>query len=141
MKKENIGLLFYGSVGSGKTYLACSIANSLIHQDLYITGAAPVVEIFDNRIEVTNPGIPLVDVLRIIDNPPKSRNEKLASLMRRLKMCEELGRGWDRMVSLKKEKALEKSREQIKKLRQNSGIFLEQSRWQHLYLKRMHRNL
>lgn len=36
--------------------------------------------------------------MRIIDNPPKSRNEKLAALMRRLKMCEELGRGWDRMV-------------------------------------------
>ena len=32
MKKENIGLLFYGSIGSGKTYLACSIANSLIEQ-------------------------------------------------------------------------------------------------------------
>lgn len=75
-----------------------AIANSLIHQDLYITGAAPVIEIFENRVEVTNPGTPLVDVLRIIDNPPKSRNEKLASLMRRLKMCEELGRGWDRMV-------------------------------------------
>ena len=62
-----------------------AIANSLIHQDLYITGAASVVEIFENRVEVTNPGTPLVDVLRIIDNPPKSRNEKLASLMRRLK--------------------------------------------------------
>lgn len=49
--------------------------------------------------------------------------------------------GWDRMMSLKKEKALEKSQEQIKRLRQNSGIFLEQSRWQHLYLKRIHRNL
>ena len=73
------------------------IANSLIHQDLYITGTTPVVEIFDNRSEVTNPGTSLVDVLRIIDNPPKSRNEKQASLMRRLKMCEELGRdgtGW-----------------------------------------------
>ena len=75
-----------------------AIANSLIHQDLYITGAGPVVEIFDNRMEVTNPGTPLVDIMRIIDNPPKSRNEKLASLMRRMKMCEELGRGWDRMV-------------------------------------------
>ena len=49
--------------------------------------------------------------------------------------------GWGRMISLKKEKALEKSQEQIKRLRQNSGIFLEQSRWQHLCLKRMHRNL
>lgn len=75
-----------------------AIANSLVHQDLYITGAGPVIEIFDNRIEITNPGTPLVDIQRIIDNPPKSRNEGLASLMRRLKMCEELGRGWDRMV-------------------------------------------
>lgn len=75
-----------------------SIANSLIHQDFYITGAGPVVELFENRVEVTNPGIPLVDVMRIIDNPPKSRNEKLASMMRRMRMCEELGRGWDRMV-------------------------------------------
>ena len=75
-----------------------AIANSLIHQDLYITGAGSVVEIFANRVEITNPGTPLVDIQRIIDNPPKSRNEKLASLMRRLKMCEELGRGWDRMV-------------------------------------------
>ena len=75
-----------------------SIANSLIHQDFYIKGAGPVVELFENRVEVTNPGVPLVDVMRIIDNPPKSRNEKLASMMRRMRMCEELGRGWDRMV-------------------------------------------
>lgn len=75
-----------------------AMANSMIHQDLYITGAGPVVEIFSNRVEITNPGTPLIDIMRIVDNPPKSRNEKLASLMRRLKMCEELGRGWDRMV-------------------------------------------
>jgi len=75
-----------------------AIANSLIHQDFFVTGAGPTVEIFANRVEVTNPGTPLVDINRIIDNPPKSRNEKLASLMRRMKLCEELGRGWDRMV-------------------------------------------
>lgn len=75
-----------------------AIANALIHQDLSISGTGPVVEIFDNRIEITNAGIPLVNIDRIIDNPPKSRNEKLASLMRRLKMCEELGTGWDKIV-------------------------------------------
>lgn len=74
------------------------IANALIHQDFSITGAGITIEVFDNRIEVTNPGIPLIDVQRIVDNPPKSRNEKLASLMRNLKMCEELGSGWDRIV-------------------------------------------
>lgn len=32
MKKDNVGLLFCGTVGSGKTYLACSIANALIEE-------------------------------------------------------------------------------------------------------------
>lgn len=76
-----------------------AVANALIHQDFSISGTGPVIEIFDNRIEITNPGNPLVDVMRIIDNPPKSRNENLAELMRRLKMCEELGTGWDKIVS------------------------------------------
>ena len=75
-----------------------AIANAIVHQDLYQTGVAPVVEIFANRIEITNPGIPLVDIKRIVDNPPKSRNEKLAAFMRRIGLCEELGRGWDRMI-------------------------------------------
>lgn len=75
-----------------------SVANALIHQDFAITGTGPVVEIFDNRMEITNSGTPLVDVKRIIDNPPKSRNEKLASLMRKLRICEELGTGWDKIV-------------------------------------------
>ena len=76
-----------------------AVANALIHQDFSIPGTGPVIEIFEKRIEITNSGTPLVDVRRIIDNPPKSRNEKLASLMRRLRMCEELGSGWDKIVS------------------------------------------
>lgn len=76
-----------------------TVANALIHQDFSIPGTGPVVEIFEKRIEITNSGTPLVDIKRIIDNPPKSRNEKLASLMRRLRMCEELGPGWDKIVS------------------------------------------
>ncbi|MBQ9687436.1 MAG: putative DNA binding domain-containing protein [Oscillospiraceae bacterium] len=75
-----------------------AVANALIHQDFSVMGTSPVIEIFDNRIEITNSGTPLVDIRRIIDNPPKSRNEKLAALMRRLRMCEELGTGWDRIV-------------------------------------------
>lgn len=75
-----------------------AVANALIHQDFSISGTSPTIEVFDNRIEITNSGIPLVDIKRIIDNPPKSRNEKLAALMRRMKMCEELGTGWDKIV-------------------------------------------
>lgn len=35
MRKDNVGLLIYGSVGSGKTYLACAIANSIITEYSY----------------------------------------------------------------------------------------------------------
>ena len=76
------------------------VVNALVHQDLSITGAGPTIEIFDSRIEITNPGTPLVDVRRIIDNPPRSRNEILSSLMRRIGICEERGSGWDKVVFL-----------------------------------------
>ena len=75
------------------------VANALIHQDFSISGTGPMVEIFDNRIEITNPGEPLVDTHRFLDTPPKSPNETLASLMRRLGICEERGSGIDKVVS------------------------------------------
>lgn len=74
------------------------VANALIHQDFSVTGAGPMVEIFDDRIEITNPGEPLVDTQRFLDTPPRSRNETLASLMRRLGICEERGSGIDKVV-------------------------------------------
>lgn len=77
-----------------------AIANAMIHQDLSSPGAGPLIEVFTDRIEITNVGDSLVDIYRIIDNPPKSRNEKLTSLMRKLGLCEDLGSGWDRMVAL-----------------------------------------
>jgi len=75
------------------------VANALIHQDFFVTGAGPMVEIFDDRIEITNPGEPLVDTQRFVDTPPRSRNETLASLMRRFRICEERGSGIDKVVS------------------------------------------
>lgn len=74
------------------------VANALIHQDFFVTGAGPMVEIFDDRIEISNPGNPLVDTQRFVDTPPKSRNEALASFMRRIGICEERGSGWDKVV-------------------------------------------
>ncbi|NMC99836.1 MAG: transcriptional regulator [Bacteroidales bacterium] len=74
------------------------IANALIHQDFFETGSGPMVEIFEDRVEITNPGEPLVSIDRFIDTPPKSRNEVLASLMRRFRICEERGSGIDKVV-------------------------------------------
>ena len=75
-----------------------SVANALLHQDFSVTGAGPMVEIFDGRIEITNLGEPLVDTQRFLDSPPASRNEALTSLVRRFDICEERGGGIDKVV-------------------------------------------
>src|SRR3989338_8051593 len=74
------------------------VANALIHQDLSISGAGPMIEVFDNRIEITNTGEPLIDTDRFIDHPPRSRNEDMASFMRQIGVCEEGGTGVDRAL-------------------------------------------
>jgi len=74
------------------------VANAIIHQDFSIKGMGPMVEIFKTRIEITNPGKSLVNTDRFIDHSPKSRNEVLASLMRRMNICEERGSGVDRAL-------------------------------------------
>lgn len=74
------------------------VANSLIHQDFAELGS-PIVEIFSDRIEFTNAGVPIITPIRFIDEY-QSRNELLADLMRRLGFCEEKGSGIDRVVHL-----------------------------------------
>lgn len=73
------------------------VANALIHQDFTISGASPMVELYSDRLEVTNPGNSLIEVDRIIDER-RSRNEKLASAMRSLGLCEERGGGLDKAI-------------------------------------------
>lgn len=73
------------------------VANALIHQDMNITGSSVMVEIYGNRIEISNPGEPIVPVERFIDGY-QSRNERLADLMRRMGICEEKSSGIDRVI-------------------------------------------
>lgn len=73
------------------------VANAIIHQDLNETGTNPMVEIFEDRIEITNPGLPLISSDRFIDEY-RFRNEEMASLMRRMGICEEKGSGIDKVI-------------------------------------------
>ncbi len=75
------------------------VANALIHQDFSVTGCGPMIELFDRRMEITNPGKPLIDPRRFIDSPPRSRNEELAALMRRMEFAEERGSGVDKAIA------------------------------------------
>ena len=74
------------------------VANALIHQDFNVTGAGPMVELFSDRMEISNPGVPLIDTLRFIDEPPRSRNDGVAAFMRRMNICEERGSGIDKVI-------------------------------------------
>jgi len=74
------------------------VANALIHQDFTQTGSGPMVEMYDDRLEITNPGCPLIDTRRFVDEAPRSRNETIASLMRRMNICEEKGSGVDKVL-------------------------------------------
>ena len=76
------------------------IANILIHQDFTIRGTGPMIEIFEDRIEFTNPGklLPSKKLDRLIRTTPESRNEILASAFRRYNICEERGSGFEKAV-------------------------------------------
>jgi ATP-dependent DNA helicase RecG len=73
------------------------LANALIHQDFTISGVGPVIEMYQDRIEITNPGSSLIDVDRIIDER-QSRNERFAAAMREIGLCEERGGGIDKAI-------------------------------------------
>ncbi len=73
------------------------LGNMIIHQDMTARGQSLIVEIFDERIEATNPGSLLVDIDRIIDTAPHARNEKMANFLRMARICEARGSGFDRI--------------------------------------------
>ena len=75
------------------------VSNATMHQDLSDATSGPLVGIYSNRIEFSNPGVSLIPTERLLNAPPKSRNADLVGLMRRMDLCEEGGTGWDIVVA------------------------------------------
>ncbi|KJU85227.1 transcriptional regulator [Candidatus Magnetobacterium bavaricum] len=73
------------------------VANVIVHQDFRERGT-PLIEIYSDRIEFSNPGLPVISPERFIDEY-KSRNEELADVMRRLGICEKKGSGIDKVIT------------------------------------------
>lgn len=74
------------------------VANAMVHQDFSIAGTGVLVELYSDRLEISNPGLPQISVARFIDEQ-RSRNDRLAGLMRRMGVCEERGSGIDKVVT------------------------------------------
>ena len=74
------------------------IANALVHQDFSINGVRVMIEIYNDRVEFSNPGTPIIPTDRFIDGN-QSRNEVLANLMRLMGVCEERSSGVDKVVA------------------------------------------
>ncbi len=76
------------------------IVNAIIHRDFTVSNSCITIELYDDRIEVTNPGslLPEISVDRLIDHPSRTRNEVLSDLMRKLGFAEERGSGIDKAV-------------------------------------------
>lgn len=75
------------------------LSNTVIHQDLSDMTEGPLVMMYENRIEFSNPGTTLIPVERLLNAPPKARNMRLVNLMRQMDLCEEGGTGWDLAVA------------------------------------------
>ncbi len=74
------------------------LSNIVVHQDLSDTGSGPLVGVYENRIEFSNPGTTLIPISRVLNAQPKTRNNQLVRLLRLMDLCEEGGTGWDRAV-------------------------------------------
>ncbi len=75
-----------------------SLINALSHRDYYDRGGKIMVELFDNRIEITNPG-GLVSAIKPEEFGYKShsRNPLIFGLFNRMNMVEQVGSGIGRI--------------------------------------------
>jgi ATP-dependent DNA helicase RecG len=74
------------------------VANALIHQDFNEVGTSVTVEIYSDRMEISNPGKSIISPEHFIEEN-QSRNDRLADVMRRMGICEEQGKGIDKVIS------------------------------------------
>ena len=96
-------------------------ANMIIHQDFAEQGF-PMIEIYSDRIEFSNPGQPLISIERFIDEY-QSRNDSLADIMRRMGICEEKGSGMDKTIFYVELYQLPPVRFQLQETRTTATVF------------------
>jgi len=76
-----------------------ALLNAIIHRDYFETGARVMVEIFDDRVEISNPGELLVDEKEFGKKVISvARNPVLFDIFHRLQLIEKVGTGVQRII-------------------------------------------
>lgn len=83
-----------------------SVMNAICHRDLYEEGATVMVEVYDDRVEISNPGGLLPMVAENFGEKSMSRNPLIFGLFTRMHLVEKVGSGIPRMRRLMKEASL-----------------------------------
>jgi ATP-dependent DNA helicase RecG len=84
-----------------------AIINSLAHRDYYDKGGRIIIEVFNDRVEVTNPGGLVSSIAKNeFGKKSSSRNPLIFGLFERMRLVEQIGSGISRMRDLMKEEGL-----------------------------------
>ena len=81
-----------------KAVLREVLCNAFAHQDLSSEDDGILVEIYKNRVEITNSGKPVLDQLHFLDGGPVTKNEKIFTEMKNLGLVDGQGHGWRKIV-------------------------------------------
>ena len=74
-----------------------AIINALSHRDYYEQGARTMIELYDDRVEITNPGGLLMGVKKDFGKKSMTRNPFIFSLFARMNLVEQVASGIPRM--------------------------------------------
>lgn len=83
-----------------------ALMNAICHRDLYEEGATVMVEVYDDRVEISNPGGLLPIVAAEFGHKSMSRNPLIFGLFTRMQVVEKVGSGIPRMRRLMEEAGL-----------------------------------
>jgi ATP-dependent DNA helicase RecG len=84
-----------------------AIINSLAHRDYYDKGARTTIEVFDDRVEISNPGGLVSAVPRNeFGKRSASRNPLIFGLFERMRLVEQIGSGITRIRDVMKDEGL-----------------------------------
>ena len=83
-----------------------ALVNALAHRDYYERGATITIEVFDDRVEISNPGGLLLSVAQDFGRKSQSRNPIIFDLFMRMHLVEKIASGIPRMCDAMKEAGL-----------------------------------